>query len=292
MSDDRHFCGSHGWLVGASGFIPTAEFDHQTPALEMRVGCNRVHCTVCNAAVKQQVGFEVARGARIAKELYATDDWSGFLSAGKLVSHPSARLYVCLCRDGLVVGDTNLAPEEDMPEPTWVCAGHSALRLPAKLDGVALGESSDFAGLARAFFTGELLVKHPAIATWKADWLNRLYGVVLARVADTIGDAIFSLLGSDEVVVALGASTFFALHPDAKAAERLAPFFIEHRDQLEARQNPAKVGGSLRYWFLQAIAARLRFTRGADREALAIAKSEQQAGASIPPVLLAELRRR
>lgn len=156
---ERHVCASHGWLVPANGFIPAAEYDHQTPALEMRVGCNRVHCTVCNAAVKQQAGFEVALSARIAKELYATDDWSRFLAAGQLVSHPSARLYVCLCRDGLVVADTNLAPEEDMPEPTWVCAGHSPLSLPAKLDGIALGEGSDFASIARAFFAGELVAK-------------------------------------------------------------------------------------------------------------------------------------
>lgn len=214
---ERHVCGSSGWLVAANGFIPRAEYDHQTPALEMRVGCNRVHCTVCKAAVKQQPGFEVARGSYIAKDLYATEDWSRFLATGQLVPHPSARLYVCLCRDGLVVADTNLAPEEDMPDPTWVCAGHSPLRLPAKVDGIALGESSDFASLARVFFTGELVAKHPDVASWKADWINRLYGVVTSDVADKMGDAIFSLLASEDVGVAHGASTFFALHPDARA---------------------------------------------------------------------------
>lgn len=287
----RHVCGSHGWLVAADGFIPESEFDYQTPALEMRVGCNRVQCTQCKSAVKHRVGYQVAPGSGIVPQLYVTDDWSRWIASGDLRVVAYARLYHCRCQDGFAVGETNLAPEEDRPDPVWECGGHPPLRLPAKVDGIALGENADFVALARSFYDGSLVGKQPAIALWKADWINRLHGVLLGEpAAARLADAVFALLGDEQPVVIAAASTFFALFPDAAGAERLSAFFIEHRDRLEAILNPGVPGGTLRYWFLQAIAARITHTRGGDREAVAIGRSEVQVGAKVPRVLTSALR--
>lgn len=123
---DRAYCSDGGWLVPAAGTVPADPKEHQTSGRSPHVGCNRVRCSVCGELLISRVGYEVAPDARaIAPQLFASADWGPFIARGQLVSHPSARLYVCRCRAEIVVADTSLAADnDDMPTPTWACDGH------------------------------------------------------------------------------------------------------------------------------------------------------------------------
>lgn len=280
-------------MVAADGFLPEAPFDYQAAALEVRVGCNRLRCGRCEAAVKQRVGVALRQGKSIFAQLYASSDWGPFVEEKRIEPMAGARLYHCMCRDALVVSETNLEPEDGFPEPEWSCSGHPPLRLPVKLDGIVLSDGGNFAEVVRSAFAGTLAARHPAVAVWRSDFINRIYAILEGEpAAERVAEAAFGLLDDGDVNVALGAATFFSLHPEPKAAAGLSAYFIANRENLEARKNPNPPGESLRYWFLQAIAARVSKLDPFDGEAVAIARSEILSGATTPPVLRSALRLR
>ena len=206
-TEPRRICSDDGYLVPASGWLPGTDFDHQFLRWGPRLGCARLRCGRCGAAVKSAAHLRPSWHGTAAATWEALDE-------GRALDRGAGdgRLYACRCQIAAIHAEQAVSnpdgPAGDLS--SWRCAGHPALALPAVVDGVALDDTAELGDLARAFFTGGLDVPvHPSLASVEAFWLLRLFAALPETARRRFALAVNHLLLDEDPRVRAGALRFF-----------------------------------------------------------------------------------
>ena len=118
-------CHNRGYIVDASTEVPADEHVYARPG-EPLVGCNRIACSVCGAAVRQWRGVRQAEVPHTRAEheaLYATTDPDASRFLTRDHSGQRFRVYACRCSATETSNARDLA-REILDIDWWACAGH------------------------------------------------------------------------------------------------------------------------------------------------------------------------
>lgn len=262
-----HTCVDGGALVGATGFYPTAPWDHYWGNQGPVAGCNHLVCHRCGTTVRAWAGFTKSRGG--------DPDPFDILEAGSpegvLGVEPSAsgRLYVCECHAFVTHRDqpvrTTLVPLDVVPKD-WACGGHPT-EVPDDLDGLDL---TDLDTAVASALAGQHVWPwdHPARAKWPGLWLARL-AVVRPDLADAVGHQVATGLDSDDPAVLRTALGFCFQQPETAAAARLPALVRKDRARF-AVVDPFEPRRTLDWALIWAFEVRL--VRVPDAEAIDVAR--------------------
>jgi hypothetical protein len=223
------YCIDGGALVGATGWLPPAPFDHYWGNQGPVAGCNHVVCQRCGETVQSWPGFTKARGG--------DPDPNDILDAGDpstvagVSQSASGRLYVCRCHAFANHADqpirTPLVHLDVVPRD-WACGGHP-IEVPTVLDGV---DTDDLETAVATALAGAQAWPwaHPKRAKWPGLWLARL-AVIRPDKAEAIGQIVARALDSSDPVVLRTALGFCFQHPESAAAARLPALVRDARDR-------------------------------------------------------------
>jgi hypothetical protein len=204
--DEPNVCFNDGHLVGGQFEVPEDPSDYCWSSRDPVVGCNRLRCTVCGEAVKQQLGYFLVAELPASRAewkswtalLYGQADWSGVPYVSR---NAGSRTCVCHCgpvteswMKGLAISSVDGDPYSGNRIP-WTCQGHAAAILPLTLHGERV-ESHAVAALAQRALQGWApAVALPTSGGWAETLYRRLGGnaaahevVVAARTALTSGN--------------------------------------------------------------------------------------------------------
>jgi hypothetical protein len=231
-------------LVGPKRWLPEEPFDYGWDA----IGCNQLLCGRCKRRVQSR------------------------LDTARFCRH-----YECACqsRDEYnyhVIGSD--AGDDHEFRTAWHCAGHPALTLPIRLDGIDVAVDGSLGSIVV-----HTLAHPPFIAQGfrtASFWVQRLYRLLPEgpqRAA--LGQAVASQLVSSDPAIVRAAIDFFSDIPAANGGEQIAVVAERERDRLRATADPVSADISLYDSLLEAINARLVLMNAgapADRAALEVAR--------------------
>lgn len=117
-------CDDGGLLVGTATLIPGDPYARYMKG-GPHVGCNRLACSRCGAAVRH---FD---GVQLVRELLSSDEYAQLWAAVapttspllRTASIPQIRFYFCKCFNFYTAGIVYAPSREDAG---WACAGHPA----------------------------------------------------------------------------------------------------------------------------------------------------------------------
>ncbi|WP_371631114.1 hypothetical protein OG892_34270 [Streptomyces sp. NBC_00341] len=207
------WCSPFPELVGARFWLPTEPFEFGWAAL---VGCNALRCTSCGEPVHSEV-----------------------LPDGE------HRRYACGCHRRDTVWSHRIGAESDDLYPAftqWVCAGHPDFDLPAVLDGVELGNATDWDALVV-----EAVLRppfEPPGVELNALWITRLHRLLGAE-RPLLGRAVAGLLDAEDPRLVRAAYDFFTTERKAVGAEHVTASVAGRREWLSATPDPRRPSSSL-----------------------------------------------
>ncbi len=221
-------CDFGGTLVNATGWLPSAPFDHRfTPAPSPIPGCNNLRCGDCQSEVLSVAGI-AAQAGFVPRFAYGAEAQT---TLERVQQNDLARLYYCRCLSHTEYATTDL----DAPgvEPgrgftsNWRCGGHPPLQPAETVDGERIDDETIDAVVDR--WLSEPRRRLPdgldfTLAGAPAFWLSRLYGLLIrsgtgralgdrleARVVEHVGDP-------DPVRRYVALNFIFVLRPEAARA--------------------------------------------------------------------------
>jgi len=227
-------CANNGCLVDTKLPLPTDPTELYVAPLPP-VGCNKLRCVHCGAAVRNAPGLAFATrddvSAAQLSELYDLKD----LTKSRLIdtTHPKFRLYICRCSRWLENDHHFITtPDRDVftdPNVPWRCDGHPPIQFPHDIHGVRVATRDEL----RDFVVRALHGFDPPGAMpdeKNAEWLRRLYYRLSPADAGLVAQLAAGSFGDADPVARQRALHFFHDVPDPAARERLADQFTAHRN--------------------------------------------------------------
>ncbi len=179
MTSDR-VCANHGLLVDGRARLSTDPCEYYDERVRELVGCARLRCTKCEAAVRTGPLWLVPTRSIQAEiaTLYGTKDWStlSYVHEDKVYDHPP-RLYACRCRWWVATRVDSIDNEHDSesdPDLPWTCAGHPQPTFPLSLDELRIDAGSDWAKVVDSILGGAAprrLAREDSVGDEPAAWL-------------------------------------------------------------------------------------------------------------------------
>lgn len=224
-----NFCDGRGYLVGGNKALPDDASEYQTELGYPVVGCNKLACNRCGAAVRSHPGLYPLSGdtALDCVAVYTTSDWS---TVPGMKADPEYRLYVCRCSHYEADSERPLLRDDSDPSP-WHCSGHPAADFPVWVNGVEITRSSDIERVVRENFEGDniLLALH-----------ERLSGTPLEASIAAVASRLLS--DPDPRIQALAFGMYY-LHPDAQGARRILELAGGERTGFVGVPDPNPISG-------------------------------------------------
>ncbi len=175
-------CDFAGTLVSATGWLPSAPFDHRfTPAPAPTPGCNRLRCGDCDSDVRNRVGV-AKTPAFVPRFAYGSDERSPLAD---VEPNKSVRLYYCRCLAHTEYGSTELEIQGVEPYrefvSNWRCQGHPPLEPGSTVDGDRIDDDTLVAVVERRL--ADPTSRLPDGLDFAKDcaptfWLSRLHGLL------------------------------------------------------------------------------------------------------------------
>ncbi len=249
MSDN--FCDANGWVVGGGHQVPPAPFDYSWGVQGPVIGCNNLRCRSCNQVVRNAGGHTwtkqtMTRLADIYSAMGAPDSataLAALVSDDALATEASARMYTCGCNVHVEQDQRALGEDADWDHdegPSWTCAGHPQLSLPATIDGVDLANDIDADAIVAAHLVAPAPAGAPAFtADYASAWVHRLLHVLSHEaIAASLGNAIATRLTHDDASIRGAAVDVFRRDPMASGGEGVVDALRDHADLYTGVANP------------------------------------------------------
>ncbi len=262
-----YHCFARGMLVSCRHWIPRDAIEYgATESILPAVGCNRLHCHDCGAALRVLPGWCPSAHAQVpAEQVYLAADPA---AVAGLERDSLANLYACRCCLHAERNTQSLESIDDrrMLDLPWACAGHPRAQWPAQLDGDRIDLDVDLHGTARMLLLARLPRNpHPAIATLPGFQAVRVYRLLeSSSVRAALTASVCGNLTDPDPRLRKAALGYCRLLPRASGVERVLT--LRHKRLLWAAVDPDESQRTLRHTLRLALDAIERANREGRRD--------------------------